>query len=279
MRPRITIVTICYRNPEDLHRTLESLRTLDSDHFERLVIDGSPDTACEAVSQSFADIRHIRERDTGKYDAMNKGIAKARGDTLLFMNSGDVLVSADRLQDALTQHADVVSGTLIYGDAIFEIGNEPVYVPAPILRRETIAKGVLPSHQAILIPTQFHRQHHYDDAMHFAADTKLLKQAFAALPALHLPFAIARFAYGGVSNSSGSWRSIRQQWQELRVAHDLDLREAVGTAALLIRRKLLSGLFGEKWFRRVQRERLIASGRAHPINPADTLSPPCPPAA
>lgn len=276
--PRVTVVTICYRNPDDLRRTLDSLRPLDADRFERLVIDGSPDTSCEDVSRTFADVRHIRERDTGKYDAMNKGIAKARGDTLLFMNSGDLLVSAAQLQDAVATHTDILSDTLIYGDAIFEIGGEAVYVPAPTIRQDMVAKGVLPSHQAILIPVRFHHSQPYDDAMHFTADTKLLKIAFAALPALHLPFAIARFAYGGVSNSSGSWRSIYRQWRELHDAHDLGPREALGSALFLMRRKVFSGLFGEAWFRRVQRERLIASGRARAIDPDNAINPPCPPA-
>lgn len=277
--PRVTVITICYRNPDELRKTLDSLRPLDAERFERLVIDGSPDTACEDVSRTFANVRHLRERDTGKYDAMNKGIAKARGDTLLFMNSGDVLVSAGMLQDVIVAHSDVLSDTLIYADAIFEIGGEAVYVHAPPIRQETVAKGILPSHQAILIPARFHRNHPYDDAMHFTADTKMLKQAFAVLPTLHLPFAVARFAYGGVSNSSGNWRSIRRQWRELRDAHDLGLRESIGSALFLIRRKILSGLFGEAWFRRVQRERLIASGRARPIGPDDALNPPCHPVA
>lgn len=275
--PRVTVVTICYRNPDDLRCTLDSLRPLDAGRFERLVIDGSPDTSCEDVSRTFADVRHLRGQDTGKYDAMNKGIANAQGDTLLFMNSGDVLVSAERFQNAVVAHDDILSNTLIYGDAIFEIGGEAVYVPAPAIRPDTVTKGVLPSHQAILIPARFHRSQPYDDAMHFTADTKLLKKAFAALPTLHLPFAVARFAYGGVSNSSGSWASIHQQWRELHNAHDLDWRETLGSALFLIRRKVLSGLFGEAWFRRVQRERLIASGRARAITAGDAVNPPCPP--
>lgn len=272
--PYVTIITICYRNPEDLRHTLSSLAPLRDDLFERLVIDGSPDRSCEEVSLDFPGVRHLRQQDTGKYDAMNKGIAEARGDTLLFMNSGDSLFNADRLELELTKHLDYISNNLLYADTIFDIGGVSIYVPAPELSTERVKKGVLPSHQAILIPTNFHRLHPYDDTMDFAADTKFLKVAFAALPAKHLEFVLARFAYGGVSTSPGSWRSIAQQLRELRKAHELSPRETITEAIRLIRRKILQAAFGEAWFRRVQRERLIASGRAYVIKDEPRLNPP-----
>lgn len=262
----VTVITICYRNPDELRATLASLAPLDRQWFDLLVIDGSPDAACEQVSGEFAGVRHLRGPDSGKYDAMNKGIAAARGAALLFMNSGDLLASPDQLQAAVIAHADVLPGTLLYGDAIFEIGGVAVAAPAPAMAHARAAR-MLPSHQAILIPAAYHRLHPYDERMHFAADTKFLKGAFAALPSRHLPFAIARFGYGGVSNSAGSWRSIRQQLRELRDAEELTARETVATGLSLVRRKLLQAAFGEPWFRRVQRDRLIASGRARLLDP------------
>lgn len=265
--PNVTIITICYRNPGDLRRTLDSLAALDSIRFQRLVIDGSPDESCEAISADFLGVEHHRSPDSGKYDAMNKGIALAAGDTLLFMNSGDVLVDAAAFDAAVAANEAALATTLFYGDAMFDIDGVTLAVPAPAIAPASVAKGVLPSHQAILIPADFHRCHSYDDSMHFAADTKLLKQAFAKLPAVHLPFPIARFAYGGVSNSPGRWGSIARQLVELREAHELTMRETVSTTLLLVRRKLLQAVFGEAWFRRVQRNRLVTAGRARILTP------------
>lgn len=275
--PKVTIVTVCFRNPHDLRSTLSSLTPLDPAIFERLVIDGSPDDSCERVSAAFPDVRHLRDADNGKYDAMNKGVLTALGDSLWFMNSGDVLVQADRLETAVRAHADQLPTTLVYGDVVYDVAGELLDVPAPEPTPDAVRKGILPSHQAILIPTGFHRAHLYDDRMNFAADTKLLRLAFASLPTIRLPFAIARFTYGGVSNSPGRWKAVAKQLREVREAHGLGMRETLSTAMLLVRRKILHAIFGEAWFRRVQRDRLLASGRAKIADDA-SVSPPCPPA-
>lgn len=256
MKPALTIVTICYRNPEDLKRTLDSLAPLDSETFELLVIDGSPDNLCAAVARRYPQARHLHERDRGKYDAMNKGIRAATGDSLLFMNSGDMLASPDVLRRLVVEHRSKLVNTVIYGDAIRIVGGENILVPAPQLDERNLRLGVLPSHQSTLIPTAFHRLNLYDESMHFAADTKFLKGAYRQLPYRHVLLPIGMFIYGGASTSPGSWRLLHKQYRELVEAGELRPLERVAAALSLIRRKLFHIVGGEARLQAIQAKRL-----------------------
>lgn len=256
--PMLTFVTICYRNPDDLRRTLASLSPLP-DGYERVVVDGSPDDSCAEIVAAFPGVTYLHGPDRGKYDAMNKGLAVARGAAVCFMNSGDGLVDAGQFDDMVQANRDVLATALIYGDCIKAIAGTQIMVPSPELTPERLRLGILPSHQSILIPTDYHRRHPYDSKMHFAADTKFLKAAFATLPSHHVAIPIALFAQGGASSSPGSWRSLHGQFLELRDAHALGLKEQIGMAFLLIRRKLFHLAFSEAALQRQQLKRLKRS--------------------
>lgn len=63
-----------------------------SGDYEWLVIDGGSAGKCIETLREFADkmTLFVSEKDNGIYDAMNKGIARAQGEYLIFMNAGDV---------------------------------------------------------------------------------------------------------------------------------------------------------------------------------------------
>jgi hypothetical protein len=256
--PDVTFVTICYRNPSDLLTTLSSLAALP-DQYERIVVDGSPGDECAAVVAGFADVRYLHGPDNGKYDAMNKGLAVAQGMAVCFMNSGDCLVDVASFDAMVQANRDILKTTIVYGDCIKKIAGEEIAVPAPELTEAALRVGILPSHQSILIPTAYHQRHPYNDAMHFAADTKFLKGAFAALPKRYVALPLALFVQGGASSSPGSWKSLGDQFRELRDAHELKPVEQIGMALLLVRRKLFHMMFSEATLQHQQLKRLRRS--------------------
>lgn len=89
--PKLTIITINYNNLEGLKRTVESVLNQTWQEFEYFVIDGgSTDGSAAFIESQNENIDYwVSERDKGIYNAMNKGIAKATGEYLLFLNSGD----------------------------------------------------------------------------------------------------------------------------------------------------------------------------------------------
>jgi len=257
--PCVSIITVCYRNPAELEQTLAGFTQLDSSLFEVIIVDGSPDDSCAKIAAHFPNFRHLHGPDGGKYDAMNKGLASARGESLLFMNSGDRLDDPTAFAELVRRNREILASTIVYGDCIRVVNGEHIESRAPELSDANLRLGILPSHQSILIPASFHQRNPYDARLHFAADTKLLKAAFRALPRLHVEAVIGVYAYGGVSTSPGSWRVLARQYRELCDAHELRLFERIGVAASLIRRKLFHWVGGEAGLQRSQARRLKRS--------------------
>lgn len=252
MKPAVTIVTVCYRNPDDLADTLDKLEPLDRDAFELLVIDGSPDDSCARVAARHPRVRHLQGPDRGKYDAMNKGINAAQGDSLMFINSGDAIESPEALNRLVAESRAELANTLIYGDSIRVVGGERISVPAPAPGEANLRIATVPCHQSILIPAAFHRQNLYDDTMHFAADTKLIKRAFQSLPYRYVPRPIGVWTYGGASTSPASWRLLRTQIRELFEVVDLPPHHRLLATLWIVLRKIVHTVVGEERLQAIQ---------------------------
>ena len=85
---KISIITINYQNLEGLKKTVQSVINQTYSNIEYIVIDGnSEDGTKEFLESQDSNIEYwISEPDKGIYNAMNKGILKAKGDYLLFLN-------------------------------------------------------------------------------------------------------------------------------------------------------------------------------------------------
>jgi len=90
---KISIITINYNNAEGLKRTMESIVPHISSTLEYIVIDGgSNDNSTEYIKLYANKIAYwVSESDNGVFDAMNRGLAKAAGEYVLFINSGDIV--------------------------------------------------------------------------------------------------------------------------------------------------------------------------------------------
>ena len=117
--PLISIITINYNNAVGLRKTIDSVVSQTFQDFEFIVIDGnSTDNSVDVISQYSRINQWVSENDNGIYDAQNKGIKKATGEYLLFLNSGDILVN----RIVLEKVSHFLSGnkSIYYGDLILE---------------------------------------------------------------------------------------------------------------------------------------------------------------
>lgn len=110
---KLSIITINYNNLKGLKRTVESIVHQTWQEFEYIVIDGgSTDGSVDyIVSQSKHVDYWVSEPDKGIYNAMNRGIMKATGEYLLFLNSGDHFYNNKSLE---ITHKNLVKKDLIY---------------------------------------------------------------------------------------------------------------------------------------------------------------------
>lgn len=114
---KLSIITINYNNKAGLQKTIDSVIGQTWKDYEWIIIDGgSTDGSKELIEQYQQYFAYwCSEPDKGVYNAMNKGIAKAKGEYLNFMNSGDSFVCDSTLMDVFTKEisADIVSGPVM----------------------------------------------------------------------------------------------------------------------------------------------------------------------
>lgn len=120
---KISIITTTYNSASTLRDTLDSILVQTYKDYEVIVVDGaSKDGTCDIIrkyEQLFAGrLKWKSEPDKGMYDAMNKGLARAEGDIVGFLNSDDMYYDADVLSDiARTMQDDKVG--CVFGDLIY----------------------------------------------------------------------------------------------------------------------------------------------------------------
>ena len=120
--PRLSVVTPVFNPGDYLERCLDSVAALGVD-YEHVVVDGgSTDGTVELLeSRDDARLRWVSEPDRGQTHAVNKGLAMARGDLMMWVN-GDDEVIPDGVRAAI-EHLDrdppvqVVYGGLDFMDA------------------------------------------------------------------------------------------------------------------------------------------------------------------
>jgi glycosyltransferase involved in cell wall biosynthesis len=159
----LSIVTINKDNRVGLQKTINSLQSLVGRDYQWVCIDSaSTDGSVELVNQfkTQNDVV-ISEKDTGIYNAMNKGISLSKGDYILFLNSGDTLSPQMKSLDFMK----VVAGhdLALFG---FEIRNT---------QRKPRSNGwrfwsMPTSHQAIIYSSALLKQNPFDESYRFAAD-------------------------------------------------------------------------------------------------------------
>ena len=114
---KLSIITINYNNREGLKKTIDSVICQTWRDFEWIVIDGgSTDGSRELIEQYQDHFAYwCSEPDKGVYNAMNKGIAKAKGEYLNFMNSGDCFSSPTIIDEifSIPRHTDVFYGYMM----------------------------------------------------------------------------------------------------------------------------------------------------------------------
>lgn len=110
---KISIITINYNDAFGLEKTILSVINQAHSDFEFIIIDGNSTDGSKAVIEKYQDefTYWVSESDNGIYHAMNKGIKEARGEYLLFMNSGDSLVEDANILNICQEklHEDIVA--------------------------------------------------------------------------------------------------------------------------------------------------------------------------
>lgn len=171
---KLSIITINYNNKAGLQRTIDSVICQTCKDFEWIVIDGgSTDGSKQLIEQYQSHFAYwCSEPDNGVYHAMNKGITHAKGEYLLFLNSGDALYDDNVLQkvDDVHSSADIISGQAVRMDT-----NELLRHYDKNLLMQLYHDTL--NHQATLIKRDLFKDTCYDENLKIVSDWKFWLEA------------------------------------------------------------------------------------------------------
>jgi len=192
---RISIVTITYNAGTVLQRTLDSVLQQTYPCVEHLIVDGASTDDTVRLAETYREqaaamhpewsIDVKSEPDGGLYDAMNKGLSRATGDYIVFMNAGDTLAAPDTLE-TVERCAEVnPRPAVIYGDTDVTDGDGRVLCKRRLRPPETLTwrsfrKGMLVCHQAFYARTDIAKTFPYDLRYRHSADVKWCIQIMKA---------------------------------------------------------------------------------------------------
>lgn len=195
---KLSIITINYNNCKGLLKTIQSVVSQTFRDYEWIVIDGGSIDGSKELILQYADKFSFwcSEPDNGIYNAMNKGIEKAKGEYLQFLNSGDFLYSADTLEQVFK----IENGEdLLYGD--FKLQDHQYVKQFPDKISFSYIINDCLNHQASFYRMSLFDSEKYDESFKIVSDWAftfhlvLQNKKFK-----HIPFVVVQFEPGGIGS-------------------------------------------------------------------------------
>lgn len=201
-QPVLSVITVVYNNAADIEQTMLSVLNQTYGGIEYILIDGQSTDGTMQIIEKYKDrlAKFISEKDKGIYDAMNKGLALATGDYVLFMNSGDEIYAADTVANVISsvKDADIYYGeTEMIDQQGNSLGQRRHSAPDNFTWR-SFKYGMSVSHQAIYIKRSLVGP--YDPKYQLSADIDwILNAAKKAKLIVNVHQYVAKYKVGGMS--------------------------------------------------------------------------------
>lgn len=166
MNIKFTVITVCFNAAATIRETITSVLGQTYEKLEYLVIDGKSTDGTVEILQSIADkrMKFISEKDSGIFNAMNKGLRMASGNYLIFLGADDTFFDSNVLTKVAAKlRAD---DDVIYGDIMLR-------------KRHRLYNGAFSrwtwghrniSHQCIFYPHSVFTHYTYDENFRSVSD-------------------------------------------------------------------------------------------------------------
>ena len=209
----VSVVTVTYNAAATVEMAVRSVLGQQGDFkLDYHVVDGgSTDGTLKILEAHRAGLAEVTsEPDSGLYDAMNRGVARAKGDIIGILNADDIYADPKVISDILHTFektgADGVYADLDYVDA----------ETATTITRQwksgepgDFRKGWMPPHPTLFVKRSLYEQHGlFNLQLRSAADYELMLRFFHFRGAklAYLPRTTVKMRAGGQSNASISNR-------------------------------------------------------------------------
>ncbi|WP_299395104.1 glycosyltransferase family 2 protein [uncultured Gelidibacter sp.] len=213
----ISIITINYNNLEGLIRTMTSVLQQTYPQIEYIVIDGgSSDGSKDYIENHQDNIAYwVSEQDKGIYHAMNKGISQATGEYILFLNSGDMLVSKDVIKECLPK---CLNHEIICFD-INVVGKDHSYIKScpDTIRFSFLYTNTLPHQSTIIKRSLFESIGNYDETLKIVSDWKFFIIAICKynVSYKYISRVLSIYYLGGISSNPDNFLLMNAERQKV----------------------------------------------------------------
>jgi glycosyltransferase involved in cell wall biosynthesis len=211
-----SIITVSYNSDKTLERTIRSVLDQTHKNYEYILVDGGSSDNTNAIIESYktkftTNFVHISEPDNGIYDAMNKGIALAKGKVVGLLNSDDYYFN-NTLSTVFEIFKNTDKKSVISGELLFKsITGEQLLKTSEVRFKKIMKKyknGV--RHPATFVPKVI-----YDELGLFnlnykiASDAELIFRIYRAeFDFIFVNQPLVVMSDGGISNSKGIFKQL-----------------------------------------------------------------------
>jgi glycosyltransferase involved in cell wall biosynthesis len=237
---KLSVITLTYNNPEELEKTMASLKPLQEQNFswEHIVVDSSPEKT-QTVLKKLGNwpLVHIETPPKGIYSAFNLGLEHSRGDWVWFLNGGDRMTLFENIRNTLS---DTGHDILCAGVKIFRNG-EWIYSSIP---KEPLIENLL-GENTLCHQGMFYKKSIFDEVGAFDTDFKLagdydhhFRCYFQNVKTGFSPNLVAEFDRDGRSdNFRPVLKEFRKVWAKYdwRLKKELRRKNRIGAAAFILR--------------------------------------------
>ena len=199
---KISVVTVVRNDCAHIEETMKSVLEQSCEGFEveYVVIDGASEDGTAEVIRKYAPRLSywISEKDSGIYNAMNKGIARCTGDVIGMINSGDRYLpgALQTVADAVREYGKL--DRIFWGDVIYQ---HQGLVRG--FRKENVKRGAFAPHPSMFVPRGiYERIGTYDENFRLLGDYDFMYRAVNAekIEPLYVPFPVAFYLEDGLSD-------------------------------------------------------------------------------
>lgn len=197
--PRISVITVVRNGASVITDCIESVLAQQIDGLEYIIIDGaSTDGTLEIISRYENVISLcVSEPDCGLYDAMNKGLARARGEFIHFLNADDRYVTHDTLRRLLPQ---LDAGSVCHAQMLYvEASGRQRLLGEPYNRRRELQASRMPQPVMFVPRYMYDAVGPFDISYRIAADYEMVLRLTQRFPARFIAQPVTVMKAGGLS--------------------------------------------------------------------------------
>lgn len=208
---KVSVITVTYNSVNTIADTIQSVLRQTYKDIEYIVVDGGSTDGTQSVIKKFeprflGKLKWISEKDSGIYDAMNKGIRMATGDIVGILNSDDYYTSDDVVAKFVTVFFDRDIDA-IYGDIHFIHNGLPDkivrYYSSRLFSPFWLRFGFMPAHPSFYVRREIYNKYgYYHTDYKIGSDFEMMVRLFYKYKIrgkyIHQDFVTMRI--GGVSN-------------------------------------------------------------------------------